>query len=253
MDLPPLPDNFDPLVHIPDGAAWIDFLDPLAFTTASGGTLAATVVNKVTGGSWAEATNRPAYSATAMNGRPGITGNGASSRIITTEALPVAALQGLQPHTMMVAYARTVSTASGTIVGAGSTAVGNNSRTKSFGQSPTANQFRIFVQNDANVQSFKDTAGVPADTLNHILVVRFDGAKVQVWDNTFAKISPFDLAGGAFAHGATTIERIALLCRPKLTPDGFSSGTIGEFRLYARALEEQEIAWTIEDGRRRWN
>lgn len=70
--------------------AWVDMQDVTAYSNISGGI--ASVTNKFSGVIWSEATNRPAFLATGLNGRPTINANGVGDRITFTEA---AVLNGL--------------------------------------------------------------------------------------------------------------------------------------------------------------
>lgn len=209
------------------GLAWFDMQDAAAFTQAGG--LVTTITNKFSSVVWAEATNRPTYSATGLNGFPCADFDGTNDRFIDTEAAVVAGLKDqLDNYIAMVVQADDLD-AIEVIFGVANSAQAGAVGSKRWGTNTTgAGRWTVIGTNDASTPTTVDYLG--ANTVTDPVLLEFycetQATSVRV-NGGVANPS-----GTATAYGALTPNRAALGCRCNLTPATFFNGRLGELIAY---------------------
>jgi len=235
---------FWPPTQVSGCVAWVDCQE----TLTQAGTVTS-IRNMVSGVDWTEATNPPTYAATGLNGRPCMIGNGSSMRIMSTEAAVVAACSGSDKAvTVFLVTEEPTPDAINVLFAAASSTVNTNSTLSFF--TTTAGLGRWSVQRiDDAAGTVSAPRGVDIAAGPQIVswVIPGTTASIYVGDEEQA-----DPNAAAFDVGATTPTRVALLCRPDLTPDLFADAKIGALLLYSRALSDLERIGVVNGLRARW-
>lgn len=215
-----------------NGVAWFDLQDTGAYTTSGGDV--ATVTNKVSTTVWSEASNRPAFNATRINGLPGLDFDAANSeKIISTEAAVFGALQDSPAYTMAYVGQFDVADSSHTLFGAGNSGFSAN-RTKRWGTNTGGTgQWAASTTDNAGAGVNGLSAASTSNTNAHIFLWHASGSAITLQvDNGTA-----DPSGATHSVGTLTLNRCALGCRPDSAPDSFGDGGLGELLLYSVELD----------------
>jgi hypothetical protein len=224
--------------------AWFDMLDAASFTNTAG--FISSITNKASGVAWTEATNRPAYSATAISAHPGMDFNGTSHRIISTEAAVWQAVNPGNAYTLFyVAAFDTLDRSEAVFSGANSA---TSTGIRAWGQSTTgAGRWAHNTIQDSAVAINSESSG-GSSTGVHVFCWHASSTQVSMQlDNGSA-----DPNNGAHSPGATTMDRAALGCRPRSSPTLFFDGRLGELVLYNSRLSSTDITNVANYLAARW-
>lgn len=233
--------GFSP-ANIADLVANIDMLDSSGFATTSGNV--SSLTNKASGAVWTVATNRPAYNAAILGGKPGMVFNGTSSRVIQTEAAVLAALSG--PCTIFYVAEFDTMSRDEALIATGNSATSLGIR--SWGQNTTGDgRWAMTTLTDAGASVVStSTAKSQPGPLVHCW--RPNGTTVANQINKGVK----DPAASAHAPGTTNSDRFAIGCRPRSSPTLHFDGNLGQLLIYSRVLTDEEVAQVVDWLYTRW-
>ena len=222
---------------------WIDMLETASFTT-SGGEVTS-IINKATGVTWnTAATDFPLFTAGGLNGHDCMTGNVAAGRgLISTDAALVSAFTGTDAACTVIAVVSSdLVNATEEFFAAGNSGFASN-RTWRFGQtsgSPTGKPYVGKVDDAGTNVSTASTASMGSGA--HIVSYVVAGTTASIYVDS-GSANP---SGGSINADVTTPDRMALLCRPDNSPDGFWGGSVGTVLAFNTALSDQ-VRGDIED------
>jgi hypothetical protein len=212
---------------------WLDMQDGASYTNSAGACSA--FINKKSGVSWAQATsgNRPAISATAINGFNGLDFNDASQHhIISTETAVLTAIN-MRARACIYVAKHDVADASDAAFGFGNSAEVQRS-SGYFGVSTSATGTWVNARNNSDdVNNNRDSVG-GSDTSPHVFdhfstttytALRVDGADVLLGTGEYQ-------VAHTSVYGSLSADRCAIGCSPRATPTSFLDGKIGEILLY---------------------
>ncbi len=211
--------------------------------TQSGG-LVSSIRNMASGVDWTEVTNKPAYSATGFGGRPCMVGDGATTRIMSSEAAVVSAFSGAAKSLTFIVACQPTATQSSALIGAADSAlvansswkVGLTSNVLAFAKRGTATTTApgaTTLTNNASVVLAFRTNGTTADML-------IGGGTVEA-------------QAAAFVDSGTPVpNRVSLLCYPVLTPSSFFNGKWGAGTLYNVAVSNADLIGLVNGMRSQW-
>jgi hypothetical protein len=189
--------------------------------TVTGGNTVTSITNTVSATAYTEGTNPPGYSATAINGRPGMVGDGSNDRIMFTEAAVLTALASASVAVFYVVQWTLADNQAWVIGGARAaldTAVGH----RMFGQTIAgAGAHGVLERSDGGVSGNQIGSVIPQILAPEVVCHRIANATWQQLIN-LAKVDE-----AAHAAQAVTPTRGAIFCRPDLTPDGFLAASLG--------------------------
>lgn len=220
---------FSPL-DVAGCVAWFDMQDAASYSESGG--LISSITNKVSSVAWTEATNRPAYAATGLNGFPCLDFDGTNDRIMSTEAAVIAAFTNTPAYTVFYVAHHDATAANHAIFGFGNS--GGTTSSGWFGQRSTT-KWTSGLANSAGTSINVDSAGASNTNVN-VFEFFHSGTAVSLQVN-----------GGAADPNATSQDaatvspnRVALGCRPNSTIDLFMNGQIGEVLIYTSALNSTD-------------
>lgn len=212
---------FNPSTDLTSPVAWFDMQDAGAFTQSGG--VVTQVVNKISSVAWAEATNRPAYSATGLNGFPCCDHDGVNDKFMSTEAAVASALANqLDYYIAMVVAIDDLDAVEVIFSAADADAAGPGS--KRWGTNTTGSgKFTAIGTNDASSAIVVDST---ANTTTTPVLLEF----YSISQATSIRINGGAEApsGTASAYGTLSPDRCAIACRPSSTLASFYDGRWGE-------------------------
>jgi hypothetical protein len=214
--------GFDPLTDLTGTVLWFDMQDASAYTTSAGNV--ATVVNKKSSVSWAEATNRPAFAATGINGHPACDHDGTNDCFTSTEAAVVNALKDQLDFYFAAVLAADDLDAVEVLFGA-CAAAGAGAGNKRFGTNTTgAGKYTAIGTNDA-------VSAITRDSTENVTnsPVLFEAYSIS--QVTSVRINGGAAATVASAYGTLTPDPAAIGCRPTTSKSFFFDGKWGEIIL----------------------
>jgi hypothetical protein len=225
--------------------------DGASVTLGDSNTTYAAILNKVSSASYAEATNRPAYSATGFGGHPAMNADGTNDNLSNAEAAVYDALEGAVALSVYIVHKADNADALGAFFGTASTAASANS-SRYWGQNTTGLGCYIVTARSAAAASVtQETFPGSVDTQLHSLCVRHTTTTTTLQvDRAADKL----LDAVAFAPGSMTSNMVAFFNRKDSVPDSFFDGLIGEVLVYtathtdAQAMRVQRYLcdkWTI--------
>lgn len=203
------------------------------------------VRNMVSGVDWTEGTNPHTYDATGLNGLPCMIGNGADSRLGSTEA-PVAAAFSGNDTTWAVLVAFEASSVVGGLV-----SFGSSSSNIPRGSAIVGSAIDAVVPTKASNTGITRTPSVVVSGIRDapcVLAAICYGDTVWVSRNGL----PFAQAVGSFDAGLMTVDTVGLLYRPRQTPDLFSNEKLGEVLIYNRAIDMNDCRGLARAMMGRW-
>lgn len=205
------------------------------------------VTNMASGVAWAEAVVPPGYDATGLNGRPCLTFNGTTQRILSTEAATLAAFVG---STKTLTYMTVVEPASGdqqcAIFGAGSSGAAAN-HTWRIGMLNTGSGI-LGISKRGTSGTVTAQSAAQAPSTPKVITYWTNGSTASIWTNLTK-----ELTAAAFADlEATSPNRMAIGAIPTSTIGNFYSGKWAGGALYSRALNDLEIMALARGQMDRW-
>jgi hypothetical protein len=219
----------------------VDMRDSACFTESAA--VITSLTNRVTSTAFGTITASPGYNATVHNGKPGITLNGTSQWLSTTEAAVVAALQNDNPYTLSLTFLPSI--AAGTRIASAANAASDTAGRKEWGYSAAG----VVLEN------FESDASVSANTNFSTTLVTAVPVTV-IWSGgsgtTRCRPGLGALAEAARTPGATTPTRFGLGARVDLTPNLFYAGSLSAARLYSRTITPDEWSALARYERGAW-
>lgn len=216
--------------NIPGLRLWVDMQDPQSYSQTGG--VMNYVENKISTRR-ITALDAPAFSATAINARPGIVFDGVFNYMRGTEARVLSVLAGSLPFTLFMVMNQTSSNAR-TIMSMGSESAGGAYRT--FGSTTSGTRRWSMVGQSDAAATFSALSTATVQTGTHILEWYGTGPTVSLRVDGGAS----DPNGAAVTIGTSTLARITLgaLDFGIAVPSQFFDGSLGETLLYNRLLSE---------------
>lgn len=200
---------------------WFDMQDPAAYTESGG--VVTQVINKASATAWTEATNRPAFSATGMNGFPCADHDGTNDKFMSTEAAVFTALADQNDYYCAFVISADDLDAVECFFGVADLGVALNN-SKRWGTNTTGNGKWTVAGNDsAGAGIVVDST---ADTVTTVVLLEFysESQLTSIRVNGGAE-APADTAS---AYGTLTPNRSAIGCRPSSALATFFDGRWGE-------------------------
>lgn len=225
--------RLDPLT-VPGCVLWLDMLRPSSYTV-TGGTTVTSITNMASGVAWTEAVAPPTYSATGLNGRPCMVGDGLTMKILSSEAAVVAAFTGDDtPITVFAVVEPVTLDTSSAVVGAGDVGIAS-SNTYQIGQANSGNG--RWTVRKVDPAGLADSAIGGSDIAAGPQIVSWimgAAGSTRIYKDFSLQITDtVDVA-------AMTCSRVALFTRPDSAPDSFYDGKLGCVLVYSRALTDYE-------------
>jgi hypothetical protein len=184
--------------------------------------------------------NRPQLQVPAAAGKPGLLFDGSDDWLLNGAA--GAALSGEDvPCTLVIVVSRP-STGTQTMLGVSSSVSNNRFHDLRFGANRIEQQRRDDATNLVIVQG-----AVGLDTARHVVISRFTGTEVTIWQDLVLKAGP-----ASCDVGVLTLNRVGVGANPRLTPTQFLAGTVYELAIYDRALSDTERIKLTQYLRGRW-
>lgn len=222
------PNNISGLV------GWFDMQDATSFTNSSG--FVSSITNKATALAWTEATNRPAYLATGLNGLPCMDFDGSNDRISSTDSALTALFSSAGGYTIFYVANHDVADSSCAVFGSGNTGTSSNSNTKYWGTNITgAGVWIAQCRNGAGTSINVESSG-GSNTANNVFEWYHSGTVVSLQVNGAAA----DPAAAAQNKNAVSANECAIGARPSSTYNAFHDGKVGELLIYSRELTTNE-------------
>ena len=187
--------------------------------------------NQVSSVAWNTASTYPEYVASAINGNPGIKGNGSSRILRSTEAAVLAAFNGNDHDFTVFAVVKVVTAdANGSIFGVGNSALASADVLR-FGTSTTGSGRWISNRTDSTSAGAATTSDADIDTNPHVMAFTCASGQLDIYQD-FTKVgtgSPLDLA-------SFTCDQFSLLARPDSVADNFGDMYIGAIAICDAAV-----------------
>lgn len=220
---------------IPGGVVWFDMQDATAYTESGG--VVTTVTNKFSSVVWAEATNRPAFSATGMNNFPCMDFDGTNDKFMDSEAAVVTAFADQKDYYLAFVLQADDLDALEVFFAVADAAVALNG-SKRWGTNVTgAGVWVTAGNNNAGTGIVIDSTG---NTSTSVVLLEFysESAAVSIRVNGGAEAP----AGTPAAYGTLTPTRAAIACRPSSALATFFDGRIGEIVGYTGVVSSADKA-----------
>jgi hypothetical protein len=184
--------------------------------------------------------NRPALQAPGAAGKQALLFDGTDDWLLNGPA--GTALSGEDIPCTLIAVVSRPGTGTQTILGVSSSASNNRFHDLRFG----ANRLEQLRRDDAvNLVTVQGAVGL--DTGRHVVVSRFTGTEVSLWQDLTQKAPPT-----VCDVGVLTLNRVGVGANPRLTPIQFLAGMVYEVIIYSRALTDTERVRLTQYLRGRW-
>lgn len=224
---------------------WIGMQEPNGYAE-SGGTITQ-IINLASGVAWNTGFGSlPGFSATALNNRPGMTFNGTSQGIGTTEAAVVATFTNQAANTVFVVHTLANLDRAGTLCGAAKAS--STQGYKLYIEFTTgAGNYAFEARPDAGIDQLLGSAG--GTSVSGPAVVEFTdtGSAASLWrDGTNLFTST------AYTGGTSTPIRFAIGAFAGATNNTFHSGNIGGVVAHSRVLSADERSYLRVGLGNRW-
>jgi hypothetical protein len=193
----------------------------------------ANLVNLVSGAAWTQSTAflQLGYEVTGINGQACVRGYG-SQYVLSTEAAVIAAASGDDKALTLVAVLDKVA-ADDVLIGLANAASTGNTN---YWDLVRLDSFRA-SKGDSGANTALATGTAMANG-PHVVTLSFAGTTVTATTDGVTTMN-----AAAFNVGSTTLDTIALFCRPRSTPAEIGSGRLGACALYNRVLTADELAY----------
>lgn len=216
---------------------WIDMQDPTKFVQSGG--VVTQVTNKASGVIWpAAGSTRPAYEATGFNGFPCMHSDGVDDTFISTEVAIATALDAstvAKPYTLIFLVQPDVADINTPVFSAANSGI-QSLDTRKWGQDTQASG------------RWDHSTRVHGTGITNALIydkrpVTLTPTMVSYWGQTnhSIQVNLDNPRSGPADPVVCFIDRMALFCRPDLTPDSYWAGRFAELVLFDSILSTDAI------------